>query len=149
MNIIICGLQGTGKTTLSKRIVNDLGYKYINDYTLCSDSFYKQKIIDFAKNNDNFVIDLCYSLDPVDCATLKNIIVYYLGFVSIDENLLFQLMKSKGENITLEQIKINKIKCKQMQKQCKVYNIPFYDINKDRQIILNEIFNDLKNKLDN
>lgn len=71
MNFIVCGLQGTGKTTLSKRIVNDLGYKYINDYTICPDGFNKQKIIDFARNNDSFVIDLSYSLDPADCAMLK------------------------------------------------------------------------------
>lgn len=149
MNIIICGLQGTGKTTLSKQIVKELGYKYINDYNICSSNFNKRQIMDFAKNNDNYVIDLCYSLNPVDYANLKDIIVYYLGFVSIDENLLFQLMKSKGEDITLEQIKNNKAKCKEMQRQCKKYNIPFYDINKDRKIILDNIMCDIKNKLSN
>lgn len=56
-------------------------------------------------------------------------------------------MKNKGESITLEQIKKNKAKCRQMQQQCKVHNIPFYDINKDRQIILNEIFTDLQQRL--
>ena len=36
-NIIICGLKGTGKTTLSKLIAQKYGYKYISDYEIKED----------------------------------------------------------------------------------------------------------------
>lgn len=147
MNIIICGLQGTGKTTLSKQISNLFGFKYINDYTICSNKIGEEKIIKFINDNDYFVLDLCYSLKPSNCLKFKNIIPYYLGFVSIDENLLFKLMKNKGENISLKQIKDNITISKKMQEECRLLKIPFYDINKERQFIIDEILLDLKNKL--
>lgn len=147
MNIIICGLQGTGKTTLSKQISNLFGFKYINDYTICSNKIDEEKIIKFINDNDNFVLDLCYSLKPSNCLKFKNIIPYYLGFVSIDENFLFKLMKNKGENISLKQIKDNITISKKMQEECRLLKIPFYDINKERQFIIDEILLDLKNKL--
>ena len=37
MNIIICGLKGTGKTSLCKEIEKEYGFNYINDYTICDD----------------------------------------------------------------------------------------------------------------
>lgn len=147
MNIIICGLKGTGKTTLSKLISENFNYSYINDYKICSNNINEEQIINFINNNDNFVIDLCYSLKPNSCTKLKNVICYFLGFVTVNETLLFNLLKNKGKNITKTEVKNNIAKCKQMQEECKINNIPFYDINKDRQIILNEILTDLKLKL--
>ena len=93
------------------------------------------------------MLDLCYSLKPSNCLKFKNIIPYYLGFVSIDENLLFKLMKNKGENISLKQIKDNITISKKMQEECRLLKMPFYDINKERQFIIDEILLDLKNKL--
>lgn len=148
MNIVICGLQGTGKTTLSKMIVQNLGYNYINDYRIfgTKKESCKSDIINFINNNDNYVVDLCYSLSPCDCSKL-NCIVYFLGFSSIDAETLHKLMKAKGENITKDQIENNITRSQQFQKECEKFNIPFYDINKNRSIILDCIFKDIKSKL--
>lgn len=148
MNILICGLQGTGKTTLSKRIAKDLNFKYINDYTIFNlySENSKSAIVDFICNNDNYVIDLCYSLTPNDCSKL-NCITYFLGFSSIEPKILYKLMKEKGENITLSQIENNRVQSQQFQEECKKFNLPFYDINKDRNMILDCIINDVKLKL--
>ncbi len=147
MNIVICGLQGTGKTTLSKMLVEKYGFSYINDYKIFKSGKSKNKIISFVNNNDNFVVDLCYSISPKDATKLKNSIIYFFGFVTIDENVLFNLMRQKGENITLKQIVKNKKKGKKFQTQCKKYNIPFVDINQDRQVILNNILKEIEIKL--
>lgn len=148
MNIVICGLQGTGKTTLSKKIVEELNFNYINDYSILKNTknSCKSDIINFIKSNDNYVIDLCYSLSPCDCSKL-NCIVYFLGFSSIDTELLYNLMTAKGENVTKSQIEKNITLSQQYQKECEKFNIPFYDINKDRSIILDCIFKDIKSKL--
>lgn len=139
MNIVICGLQGTGKTTLSKMLVEKYKFNYINDYKIFENGKSKNKIIEFVNNNDNFVVDLCYSLSPKDVLKLKNSIIYFLGFVTIDANVLFALMQQKGENITLKQIIRNKKKGKKYQLECEKLNIPFFDINQDRKVILNKI----------
>ena len=36
---------------------------------------------------------------------------------------------------------------KKMQEECRLLKMPFYDINKERQFIIDEILLDLKNKL--
>jgi len=148
MNILICGLQGTGKTTLSKRISKDFNFKYINDYSIfdLKNENSKSAIVDFVCGNDNYVIDLCYSLTPSECSKL-NCITYFLGFSSIEPKVLYKLMKEKGENVTLSQIENNKAQSQRFQEECKTLNIPFYDINKDRNIILDSITNEIKLKL--
>lgn len=148
MNILICGLQGTGKTTLSKMIAEKFGFNYINDYSIFNmrNMHTKSEIVNFINSNDNYVIDLCYTLTPSDCSKL-NCITLFLGFSSIEPEILYKLMREKGENITLSQIEDNKTKSQQFQKDCKKFNIPFYDINQDRNIILNSIINDIKLKL--
>lgn len=147
MNIVICGLQGTGKTTLSKMLVEKYNFNYINDYRIFETGKCKNKIIEFVNNNDNYVVDLCYSLSPKDTLKLKNAIVYFLGFFTIDENVLFTLMQQKGENITLKQIIKNKKRGQKFQLECKKYNIPFYDINQDRKVILDKILFEIDKKL--
>ena len=148
MNILICGLQGTGKTTLSKRISKDFNFKYINDYSIFNlkNENSKRAIVDFICGNDNYVIDLCYSLTPSECSKL-NCITYFLGFSSIEPKVLYKLMKEKGENITLNQIENNRAQSQQFQEECKKFNISFYDINKDRNMLLDCIVNEVKLKL--
>ena len=147
MNIVICGVKGSGKTTLSKMIAENLGYAYINDYAICENKISKRKIKTFINSNDGFVIDLCFSLSPKDCFNLKNCITYFLGFVSADENLLFSLMTKKGENITLKKIKKIRKSCARLEKQCLKFGLPFVDINQDRNVILNTVMQEIKTKL--
>ncbi len=141
MNIIICGLKGTGKTTLSKILAKKYNLCYINDYEIGVEN--EEKIVNFINNHDNYVYDLCYSLSPRSCLNVKNAVIYFLGFVSIDEKILYNLMKNKGKMINFEQIKQLRSKSLLFCQECKKYNLPFYDVNKDRQKIINEILEEI------
>ena len=105
MNIIICGLKGTGKTSLCKEIEKEYGFNYINDYTICDDFLNKYSLLSFIENRDNYCIDLHYSLSPKKLSKLKNCIVYVLGFASVNQNTLFELFSENGETVTLKQVK--------------------------------------------
>lgn len=143
MNIVVCGVQGTGKTTLSKMLAEKHGFSYINDYKICENIKDKKAIIDFVSGHDKFVVDLCYSLTPKDCASLENCLVYFLGFVSVDEKLLLTLMREKREDISLEKIKQIKKQGLKFKDECKKYNIKFFDVDKDRKIIIEQIICDI------
>ncbi len=149
MNIVICGLQGTGKTTLSKMLVGKYKFNYINDYKILEGGKSKSKIIDFINNHDNYVVDLCYSISSKDATKLQNSLVYFLGFVTKDPKELFKLMEQKGKNIVLRKIKANKTKSKKYQKECKKFGIPFFDVNEDRQVILDKIMLEIDYKIPN
>ncbi len=149
MNIIICGLKGTGKTTLCKEIERNYGFTYINDYTICDDLLNKFSLISFIENRNNYVIDLNYSLTPKKLSKLKNCIVYVLGFATVKEDVLFNLFNQKSEEVTLKQIK-HKIKLSlKFKKQCEKHNVTFVDINKDRNEIINSILDEINNKIKN
>ena len=69
MNILICGLKGTGKTTLAKRIAKDFDFNYISDFEICAgDSIVESAILDFIESHSGFVLDLCYSVTPESCS---------------------------------------------------------------------------------
>jgi adenylate kinase family enzyme len=144
MNIIICGLKGSGKTTLSKKIATRFNYKYINDYQI---GLKESEIIKFIKNNNNYVLDLCYSLTPKECSKLENIIVYYLGFISLDNNTLYNLMKEKRLNVTLNKIEKMKNDSLLFKQECDKYGISFIDISDKRNEIIKEIIYNIEEKL--
>ncbi len=149
MNIIICGLKGTGKTTLAKKIAGKLNFVYINDFGICKENINENEIFNFINKNDNFVLDLWYSLSPKMCSELKNIIAFYFGFVSIDENLLLKLLKDKQEKINLREVREIKKQSKNIQNQCYEFDLPFIDINKERQIIINETLLEINKAIKN
>lgn len=148
MNIIICGLKGTGKTTLCKEIERELNYTYINDYTICDDLLNKYSLLSFIENRDNYCIDLHYSLSPKKLSKLHNCIVYVLGFASAKEDVLYNLFnKNSEEETSLKQIK-RKIKLSlKFKKQCEKFGVTFVDINRDRNEIINQILDEINNKL--
>ena len=149
MNIIICGLKGTGKTSLCKEIEKEYGFNYINDYTICDDFLNKYSLLSFIENRDNYCIDLHYSLSPKKLSKLKNCIVYVLGFASVNQNTLFELFSENGETVTLKQVK-RKIKLSlKFKKQCEKYDVNFIDINRDRKKIMLEILNQIKAEIKN
>ena len=147
MNIIICGLKGTGKTTLCKEVERELGFTYINDYTICDDLLNKYSLLSFIENRDNYVIDMHYSLTPKKLKKLNNCITYVLGFASVSEDKLLEAFNSKNENVTPKQIK-RKIKLSlKFKKQCEKHGVTFVDINRDRNEIINQLLTEIASKV--
>ena len=168
MKILIVGLPGTGKTTFAKILKEKYGFQSISDW----DIFAENNIKTNAKENkiaissqyskillnqinalpDNFVVDLEYSISPNDFVqhnTDKSLKIVYLGFISLENNTLFNLFrknkanKNYSDSQLMEQINFYKEMSKQYQHQCNQHNISFFDINKDRQEAINDILKHL------
>ena len=163
--IIINGLPGTGKTTLSKTLVNEYGYKYINDWEIFKENNiinndledknsisekYSKLIADYViKNKNNKVIfDLEYSISPDDLIKNKlNEIAqcFYFGFISLTNETIFNLFRksssndNKSDDELKKEIEFYKNSSLEYQQQCKKHNLEFIDICKDKKIILDEI----------
>jgi len=116
--IIINGLPGTGKTTLAKMFVNEYSYKYVNDWEIFQENNIKIKDLEdkntiserysklianyVIKNKDNKVVfDLEYSISPDDLVKNKlNEVAqcFYLGFVSLPNETIFNLFRKSSSN---------------------------------------------------
>ena len=171
--IIICGLPGTGKTTICKKIEQELNYKYISDWDIfyqnnikideLKNKFeiskkYSNIIFDYMKNhqNENLIIDLEYSISPNDFVInkfSKYAKIIYLGFLTVNENLLFNLFKASSENENIEEFEL-KTKTKFYKKmsedyfkECEKFNLDFIDINKEKNKLLVELFNKIKSSI--
>ena len=100
MRIIICGLPGTGKTTLSKIISEKYNIDLISDWNIFNTNEitinefenkndiskkYSKFLLEQINNYKNVVVDLEYSISPQDFVNYgnKGDIVIYLGFVSV------------------------------------------------------------------
>ena len=167
--IIINGLPGTGKTTLAKKLVNDYGYKYVNDWEIFNrnnievkefedkntiSEKYSKLIADYIiKNKDNkIVFDLEYSISPNDLEKHKlNKIVqcFYLGFTTLSNETIFNLFRKSSSNNNVsddrlrQKIEFYKNISLEYQKQCKNHNIEFIDICKNKKLIINKIIENL------
>ena len=161
-NIIICGLIGTGKTTLAKKVSQNLNYNYIdlnkkvNTDTFESDKEFlskklRQQIDNYIYKLKNSVIDCEYLILPNDYSNYlsKDICdIIYLGFYDVDINILYdkfvQDYKSKGkkydETDLLNQLKYFKKISEKIYNDCKKYGYKFFDISKDKSIVLEEIY---------
>ncbi|MBQ9790695.1 MAG: hypothetical protein IJW24_03775 [Clostridia bacterium] len=170
MMIIINGLPGTGKTTLSKMFANSYGYKYFNDWEIFKanniqineledkniiSEKYSKLIADYVIKNkdDKVVFDLEYSISPNDLIKhgLNGIAQsFYLGFTSLSNDTIFNLFRksSSNDNVSDDELKqkIDYYKnCSlDYQKQCEEYNLEFIDICKDRKLIFEEILDKIK-----
>lgn len=171
---IVCGLPGTGKTTLCKKIESELGYTYISDWQIFAENNieivdnlqdkievslkHSSLILDYINNikDKNVVVDLEYSVSPQDFVNYKDIDanhIIFLGFTSVSEDLLYNLFKqnSKNEEIKDDELK-NQIKFyKQMSEiyfnQCKELKLQYVDINKSKKEIIDEIFNNIRKQI--
>ena len=168
--LVISGLPGTGKTTLCKKVAKELNYDYASDWQIFNqnniaidrlqDKFevskqYSKIVLDYilANKDKNIILDLEYSVSPQDFAegsVLDNESIIYLGFVSVGEDILFNLFKQKLDNISVTddglktQIAFYKEMSKKFFNQCQELNIKYVDINKDKKEILTEIYNSIK-----
>jgi hypothetical protein len=103
--------------------------------------------------NENLIIDLEYSISPNDFILYefsKYVKIIYLGFLSASENILFNLFKASSENKNIEEselktkIKFYKKMSEAYFKQCENLKIHFIDINKDKNKLIEELFNEIK-----
>lgn len=164
MKLIICGLPGTGKTTIAKNIFEKHKFKIISDwdifdkYKIKINKFenkntvsinYSKILFDYVNNsNENYVFDFEYSISPNEFIKYSNqndIKIVYLGFVNIDEKILFDLFKKSSTNKKYSDVElISKIKFyKDMsilfKKQCDAHNLKFFDVNKNKNELLQDV----------
>ena len=165
MKIIIAGLPGTGKTTFAKILKEKYGFQSISDWDIFAENNikidklkdkniistqYSKLLLDHINSLEgNFIVDLEYSISPNDFVqhnTDKSLKIVYLGFVSLDNNTLFDLFRKSesnqkySDNQLVSQIESYKEISKQYLQQCKQNSLKFFDINKDRKEIMKDIF---------
>jgi len=151
MNYIVLGLPGTGKTTICKTVAEKSNLTYINDYQILKtngilfennadilNNDYSQYILDFLKDKDNLILDLQYTLKPNQIKQI-NAIACYLGFSKIEPGVLVSLLNKKDNSITLDVAKLFIQKSKEMSHLCNKENIPYCEIDKNRDKIINEV----------
>ena len=163
--VIINGLPGTGKTTLSKILVSEYGYKYVNDWNILSQNNiklnkfedkilisnkYSKLIADniLSYKEDKVVFDLEYSISPNDFIkyNLNEISqCFYLGFTNLPNETIFNLFRknssndNKSDDELKQEVEFYKNNSIEYQKQCSKHNLEFIDICKDRKLIFKEI----------
>ena len=162
--IIICGLPGTGKTTLSKMIAENKGYRYISDWEILDNSSRESHAEDRIKISktlspeiDNFilansdqklVLDLDYTALPEDFSNFKtNALckIIYLGFGDITFEELYHAMQSKSNsNKSEEQVKYYLEISELCKTQCNEFGYDFFAIGKNRQETIQKIFDEIE-----
>lgn len=163
MKILICGLPGTGKTTLSKILSREFGFNVKNDFLIFNElnikieneedkrvisKKYSTLLFEYMKNEkDKYVFDFEYSILPNDLKqfNLDNFKVVYLGFCDLSNETLFGLFRNSqsnnektDENLKRE-ISVYKNLSQICKEECEESGFQFFDVNKDRNIIFDEI----------
>ena len=156
MKIVICGAVGSGKTTLAHHIASEYSYTYVADWDIFKNHSIKtSKDISFATkvmhsnllldsiNNmqGEVVLDSEFSVAPSVAKEYKDIVVIYLGFVSVKEDILLDLFDKKDSKnkYNISNIKDIKNLSKTFYKECNKYAMQFFDINKEKSLVQRDI----------
>jgi inorganic pyrophosphatase len=174
-NILICGSPRVGKTTLAKKISNELGYIYIGLDNIF-ESIEKLPCWPYPKYHDasiisselsNFVINFINNLDKdkyyvfegayLDIESiynkLNNTIIIGLTYNNLSSKKLFDRIKKYDKNEWINSFDDKTLldKCDCFINRNKYYNNCFlkldiknYDLSNERDIVFNNIINELK-----
>ena len=154
MKIIICGLRGTGKTTLSHDICDKYNLTYVLDIDVLTDANvvydgaistkYADILLDYVSTHDDIVLDAEYSIAPIDYIKYDSVGVriIYLGFASVDEDTLYRVFRESELNAhyTDDALREYVHMCKTLsvsyKAECDKHGLEYVDICKDRAKIL-------------
>lgn len=113
---------------------------------------------DKIKNKEFYCIDTCH-LYPIDIANekLKNTIIVFLGYTDLNKNdKLINIRKydsnniwtsSKSDKEILDNIELGIKYSKEVKKQCNNLKIPYFDTSKNFNKVLNDVYNYIKNEI--
>ncbi len=165
MIYIICGLPGTGKTSLCRILAEKLNCAKLSDWEIfkrhgikIADNTPKSEVCkqyrELLINNimkcksKDLVVDLEYSILPNDyknSALHDKSKIVYLGFTSTPLSILFKLFRQSDANnkysdsTLMQNISFYKKQSQACFLECKKENLDFFDINTDRKIIFESI----------
>ena len=156
------------KNNYSKKIENELNYKYIDLYDVIISDFqdkqkaseeYADQIDDYLSNlvDENYVIDCDYLVLPEEFNNYKckdKYDIVFLGFNDINFNILYSKFKNdyikKNKDFDdvklIKELKYMKEISNKVFEDCKKYNYKFFDINKDKSILIEEIYEYISKK---
>ena len=171
MNVLICGLPGTGKTTLCKKLASDFEFNYITDYEILSnyniifnnsveiiDKNYFYQISSFFEKHevDNCVLDFNYCLLPDDInkiSALSNGVKVFLGYYDVSINELAEKFREKNSQLNNDEL--NEM-CellidvsKKYKILCDKCDIDYVSINQEKSIILKKLQNEIEETINN
>lgn len=144
--IIICGLPGTGKTTLAKALCENLHLNYNHDWEiLTNNTDHLKQITNFITKYNDFVLDLDYRNydEMLKFKTDNNLKIIYLVF---DERLTIDILKKifKDEK-SIEELSLYISLSEKYKTFCNDNKLTLYEINKDREIIIKNIIKNITN----
>lgn len=139
--ILICGLPGTGKTTLSKLIEKELGFKYVSDWQLDDN-----KLLDFVLSGKDEKIVLDIDMRHLDEESIMffrrlNLEIYFLGYDEKDRQSLLEVFNSQKKVDELLQLS------KKFKNICKENAFAFHIIEGDRAKIIEKLFKEIKENI--
>ena len=147
--IIICGVPGSGKTTISKSICAKQNFLYVNDFELLKKSgknkLSKESLFEFISSpeNENVVLDLDYSNAETDYLLPRGVPCIYLGFKPEDKPALIQKYVSNGR----DEVEANELAskhidlCKFYTENCEKLKLKFFTIEKRRDKTIEAVIN--------
>ena len=171
MIVFVCGLPGTGKTTLCKNLATQYNLTYINDYEILSkfnlkfensleiiDKDYSYQVNEFFSEFDieNCIFDFNYCILPEKInklLKLRESVIVYLGYYEVEIDDLVNRFKERYQDFDVNYIKQLCELFIEVSKKYKVLcdesEIDFVSINNDKQAVMKKLQTEISLLLNN